>query len=146
LGATVADIRKRADELLVQKQLGVINAATSTNTSEWAPPSALELAAYIESIPETMKKAYELAMPDWNKGATNVVAQATYQVIRVVERLWVGLSAWYPPKHFGNKDAAEYFSEYTAQRFELRYDLVEPGGPRTGGNNDEAAGCIRCPA
>ncbi len=129
----VAEIRRRADDLLVQRQLGVINAATSPNTSDWAPPGGLELKAYVESIPDTMKRAYELAMPDWNRGATNVVAQATYQVITVVERLWVGLSAWYPPKHFGNKDATQYFNEYAAQRFELRYALVEPGGPGTGG-------------
>jgi hypothetical protein len=32
----VAEIRRRADELLVQRQLGVINAATSPNTSDWA--------------------------------------------------------------------------------------------------------------
>src|SRR5262249_40456328 len=81
----VAEIRRRADDALVQRQLGVINAATSPNTSDWAPPGGLELKAYIESIPDTMKRAYELAMPDWNKGATNVVAQATY---RVTQAFW----------------------------------------------------------
>jgi hypothetical protein len=129
----IADIRKGADELLLKKQLGVINAATSTKTSNWVRPSDLELAVYIESIPDTMKKAHELAKPDWDNGATNVVAQATYRVIRVAERLWVGLSAWFPPKHFGNKDAAEYVSEYIEQRYELRYALLEPDGPGTGG-------------
>jgi hypothetical protein len=126
----IADIRKRADELLLEKQLGVINAATTTKTSNWVRPSDLELAVYIESIPDTMTN---WPSPNWDNGATNVVAQATYRVIRVVERLWVGLSAWFPPRHFGNKDAAEYVSEYIAQRYELRYALLEPDGPGTGG-------------
>jgi hypothetical protein len=81
-----------------------------------------------------MQKAYELAQAEWERGATNVVAQATYQVIRIAERLWIGLAAGFPPDHFGRKDAAKYVSEYIAGRYELRYALMEPEGPRTGGS------------
>jgi hypothetical protein len=112
----------------------VIQDATAVSANEWYPPSDLELRVYIESIPETMKKAYALAMAGWKTNATGLVVEATYNVIRVAERLWVGLSAWFPPKHFGNKDAGEYFGEYIAQRYELRYALVEPEGPGSGGS------------
>ena len=118
---------------MVQTQIGIIDAATLPPHGEWHPPGDLELKVYIESIPDTMKKAYEFAKPEWDKGATSVVTQATYQVIRVAERLWLGLSAWYPPNHFGNKGAAEYFSTYIDKRYELRRALMEPEGPRTGG-------------
>jgi hypothetical protein len=129
----VAENKRRADEVLLQKQLGVIAAATKP-ADDWHPPGPLELAIYIQSIPDTMRKAYELAQSEWNIGATNKVAQATYQVIRIVERLWVGLATGYPPDHFGGKDAAEYVSDYIARRYELRYALMEPEGSRTGGS------------
>jgi hypothetical protein len=101
---------------------------------DWHPPGDLELAVYIESIPDTLQKAYELAQVEWGKAATNVVTQATYQVIRVAERLCIGLAAGFPPDHFGGKDASEYISDYIARRYELRYALMEPEGPRTGGS------------
>jgi hypothetical protein len=129
----VAENKRRADDVLLQKQLGVIAAATKPS-NDWHPPGPLELAIYIQSIPDTMQKAYELAQAEWNIGATNVVAQATYQVIRIAERLWIGLAAGFPPDHFGGKQAAEYVSDYIARRYELRYALMEPEGPRTGGS------------
>jgi hypothetical protein len=128
----VAQIKKKADEILLQKQIGVI-AAASKSQVEWQPPGEIELAAYIDSIPDTMQRAYDLAQAEWDKQATFVVAQATYQVISVAERLWVGLSTRYPPGHFGGRDAAEFIGEYTTSRFELRHALMEPGGPGTGG-------------
>jgi hypothetical protein len=128
----VSSIRKRADEMMVQRQLGVINDALDRSIS-WQPPGDLELATYIESIPDTMKRAYAFAQPDWNTGATNVVAQATYQLVHVAERLWIGLSAWYPPNQFNNKSAPQYIDDYIASRYDLRYALMEPNGPRTSG-------------
>jgi hypothetical protein len=119
--------------VLLQKQLGVIAAATKP-AKDWHPPGELELAIYIESIPDTMQKAYEFARAEWDRGATNVVAQATYQVIRIAERLWIGLAVGFPPDHFGGKDAAQYIGGYIAGRYELRYALMEPAGPRTGGS------------
>jgi hypothetical protein len=129
----VAENRERADQLLLDKQIGVINTATAKRTT-WTPPSKLELTAYVESIPDTMKKAYEVAQPEWDKGATNVVAQATYQVTAVAERLWIGLSAWYPPKHFEGKEPTEFVGEFLRQRYDLRHSLMEPEGIGTGGS------------
>ena len=88
---------------------------------------------FVQSIPDTMKTAYELAQVEWDKGATNIVTQATYQVIDVVARIWVQLSAWYPPNHFGTTPAQQYFDKFIASRFEFRYALMEPEGPGTRG-------------
>lgn len=129
----IAENKKRADDVLLEKQLGVIVAATK-GANDWHPPGKLELVIYIQSIPDTMQKAYELAQSDWRKGAGNVVAQATYQVLRVAERLWIGLAAGFPPDHFGGVEAATYVSEYIARRYELRYALMQPEGARTGGS------------
>ena len=127
----VTEIKKKADEILLQKQLGVIDAANKTSR-DWQQPGDIEMAAYIESLPDTMQRAYELAQPDWN-GANLIKAQATYQVIRVAEKLWTGLSTWYPPRHFGEKSTEEFIFQYIADRFDLRHSLMERGGTRTGG-------------
>jgi hypothetical protein len=119
--ARAAELKRKADEILLQKQVGVIDVAGD-----------IEMAAYIESLPDTMQRAYELAMPEWN-GANLVKAQATYQVIRVAEKLWIGLAAWYPTNHFGGKPAEEFIFQYIADRYALRHALMEPGGVRSGG-------------
>jgi len=128
----VAEIKKQADEILLQKQVGIIAAATNTN--EWRQPGLLEMSAYIESIPETMERAYGLAQAEWKKGATASVTQATYQVTALAERLWVGLASWYRPNHFGETEPAKYVSEYISGRYNLRHALMEPNGPGTGGS------------
>jgi hypothetical protein len=127
----VTEIKRKADELLLQKQIGVIDAASKTS-KEWQQPGDIEMAAYIESVPDTMQCAYELAMPEWN-GANMIKAQATYQVIRVAEKLWIGLAAWYPPNHFSEKTSEDFIFQYITGRFDLRHALMEPGGPRSGG-------------
>jgi len=129
--ARVVDLKKKADEILLQRQVGVIDAAGKA-PKEWQQPGEIEMAAYIESLPDTMTRAYDLAMPDWNR-ANMTKAQASYQVIRVAEKLWIGLAAWYPANHFGGAQAEEFIFEYITGRFDLRHALMEPGGPRSGG-------------
>jgi hypothetical protein len=122
---------RQADEILVQKQVGLDNIEVNT-IETWEPPSDMALIAYVRSIPDIVRTAYELARPEWDTHATNSMAQATYQVIDVV-RIWVQLAAWFPPNHFGNKPAPHYLNDLVASRFELRYALMEPEGPRTRG-------------
>jgi hypothetical protein len=129
--ARVAANKKKADEILLEKQIGVIDEAGKT-PKEWRQPGDIEMAAYIESVPDTMKRAYELAQPEWNR-ANLLKAQATYQVISVAEKLWIGLGAWYPPNHFGGLPADEFIFQYITDQFDLRHALMEPGGKRSGG-------------
>jgi hypothetical protein len=130
--ARVAELKKSADEILLQKQIGIIDVAGRT-PKEWEQPGIIEMAAYIEGLPNTMQRAYELAQPEWD-GANFVKAQATYQVIRVAEKLWIGLAAWYPANHFEGISAEEYIFQYITDRFDLRHALMEPGGKRSGGS------------
>jgi hypothetical protein len=133
----VAERRAKADKLVLQNQVGIALDEISsppTPAANWSPPPVLALIAYVESLPTIMKQAYALAMPEWNIGATNTVAQATYQVISVVEHIFVQLAHWYPPNHFGQKPAAEFFTNFIQSRFEFRFALLEPGGPSTGGS------------
>jgi hypothetical protein len=128
----VAETKKKADEILLQKQVGII--ATATNTGAWRQSGLLEMTVYLESIPDTMQKAYNFAQAEWNKGNTASVTQATYQVTALAERLWIGLSTWYRPNHFNDSDAEKYVSEYITERYNLRHALMEPEGPGTGGS------------
>jgi hypothetical protein len=129
--ARVTELKRKADEILLQKQVGMIDAA-GKSSREWQQPGDIEIAAYIESLPDTMQRAYELAMPEWGK-ANMTKAQATYQVIRVAEKLWIGLAGWYPTNHFGGELAEEFIFKYIADRYALRHALMEPGGVRSGG-------------
>ena len=128
----VAKRRERADELAVQRQAVPTEGGKSADPTTWQPPSEIALYTFVQSIPDIMKTAYRLAQPEWDKGATNTVTQATYQVIDVVEQIWIQLAAWYSPNRFG-KPAAQYFSEFLASRFEFRRALIEPEGEGTAG-------------
>jgi hypothetical protein len=128
----VEERRARADELAIEKQLGSGRKVQEAINVQWRAPSDIALYTFVENIPGIMAKAYSLAQPEWDKGATNTVAQATYQLIDVVEQIWIQLAAWYPPNQFG-KPPAQYISELIAARFALRYALIEPEGPGTAG-------------
>jgi len=129
----VVSNRAQADKLIVEKQIGIINIAAKAK-GPWHPPSKLELVAYVEGIPETMKRAYDLARQERAKSSNNaVLKQTTYQITAVAERLWVGLSAWYPPSHFESKLPPDFIDEYLRQRYDLRHALMEPNGIGTGG-------------
>jgi hypothetical protein len=117
-----------ADRLTIQSILGRKEVA---ETRDWEPPSDIALYTYLQSIPDIMANAYALSQKNWEKGG-GVATQATYQVIDVVEQIWIQLSAWYPPNHFG-KPAPEYFNEFVGSRFEFRRALMEPEGPGTAG-------------
>ena len=79
-----------------------------------------------------MQRAYELAQLDWH-GANLIKTHATYQVTNVAEKMWIGLSAWYPPNHFNEMPATDFIARYINGRFDLRHALMEPGGPGSGG-------------
>jgi hypothetical protein len=54
--ARVAELKRKADEILLKKQIGVIDAAGKA-PKEWQTPGEIEMAAYIESLPDTMERA-----------------------------------------------------------------------------------------
>jgi hypothetical protein len=89
----VAARKEEADRIAIQSKFGGIKKETA-DTRDWSPPSDIALYTYLQSIPDIMGNAYALAQKDWDKGS-GVATQATYQVIDVVEQIWIQLSAWY---------------------------------------------------
>jgi len=109
------------------------NTAHSENNDGWTPPPLAPLIAYIEHLPALRRVAYANAYRGWDTGVTGEMRRATSEVIDTFERVLVYLAAWYPPKHFYGQDAAPYFSEFIASRYQWHRALWEPTGPGSGG-------------
>ncbi|SED04572.1 hypothetical protein SAMN05444164_3517 [Bradyrhizobium erythrophlei] len=84
------------------------------------------LAAYIEGLPDVLKHAYAQAQKLWDSAGTRDMVNGSRLVIDVLEQSWIHLSAWFSPRHFGEKSAAEYFSGFIASRHSWNYALQEP--------------------
>jgi hypothetical protein len=109
------------------------NSANNEDSDEWKPPPFAQLVAYIEHLPTLRRVAYENARRGWDTGGTYKMRHATSEVIDTFERVLVYLAAWYPPRHFNGQDAAQYFSEFIAARYQWHWALQEPSGPGSGG-------------
>ena len=110
-----------------------VSTAHSENNNEWTPPPFAQLIAYIEHLPALRGVAYANAYPGWDTGVTSEMRSATSEVIDTFEGVLVYLAAWYPPKHFNGQDAALYFSEFIASRYQWHRALWEQRGPGSGG-------------
>lgn len=124
--------RERADEIASAKQAGVTASKTQTK-EEWQRPSSHLLRGYIESLPEIRRAAYEEAKGYWNSGVTIEMIGGSHVVLDVAEQVCVQLAAWYPPNHFDNRSAAEFFSDLIATRFRWHRFVSEPDGLGSGG-------------
>lgn len=76
-----------------------------------------KLKSYIFKITEIKNVILKYAQEEWNKGATNIVCQATYGVIDFYEEILNELATFYPFNHFG-KDPKKYFNELIATRYQ----------------------------
>jgi hypothetical protein len=138
----VAKRRDTADYIASARAVGV------TITSFGAKPTAgtmvaeasasglkgeSDLLAYIRALPAVRTEAYRRAHELWDTGVTAKMMQASHDVIDVLERALVHLASWYPRKHFGDGDPAEYMNAMTASRFQWHRASLEPRGSGTGG-------------
>jgi hypothetical protein len=128
--ARVGERRRRADELAIAR-MG--NTLPQTNSADWAAPANEVLTAYLAGMPTIRRKAYAAARPRWDSGIAADMNGATYDVISVLEHVWLHLSAWYPPRHFGGDLAAIYISDFIARRFLWHRALNQPDGEGTSG-------------
>lgn len=127
----VAVLKRRADNIIVEK-MTVLDVPTGPPDEPWEAPSEYALAALINSLPDTLRAAYEQARPQWDTGNTHAMNDGSRLVIDVLEQAWVQLAKWYPPKHFGNK-SEDFIREYIGKRTEWHYAIQEPEGGGTGG-------------
>jgi hypothetical protein len=87
---------------------------------------------FIEILPDILKDSYDKATPGW-EGSTADMIRATYSVVEVLKRLWIGLSEFFPINHFGGKPANKFIEEYLENRYVWQRALAEPYGAGTGG-------------
>jgi hypothetical protein len=127
--------RSEADKVAATSMAGLqlLPATTLSEAARLEIPSEQALCAYVEGLPVTLGKAYERAQDLWDTGVTANMLQGNYDVIDVTEKIWSHLATWFPEKHFGNRPADQYFSEFVSQRFEWYRAVNEPGGVGTGG-------------
>jgi hypothetical protein len=130
-------VLEEADKIAIGRMSGepVAGAVTSTSAEvdsagdiEWKRPSEVMLKAYIRHLPDLRRAAYENARPEWDSGVNARMKIATRSVSDIFERVLVHLASWYPPKHFGGKEADRYFSEFNANRTFWHLDALSPHG------------------
>jgi hypothetical protein len=61
--------------------------------------------------------------------------EGSHLVIDVLERAWLELAKYYPPKHFGHVSAKEFIRDYIGRRSEWNFAVQEPDGGGTAGRD-----------
>ena len=132
----VLDRKKEVDRIVVAQMAAIEPASSPKKPNEdkpWEAPSERALLALVNSLPDTLHYAYAQARPDWDSGARARMMGGTLLVLDVLEQTWIRLAAWYPPDHFADKPANQYFGEYVTHRHTWNAALGEPDGRGTGG-------------
>lgn len=131
----VAERRRAADAIFI--------ARATKNTGPEPPYEAprgltrmqgdrAETERYIDDLPNVLADAYAKARKGWG-GSTADMKHATYEVIEVVQRMWIRLANEFPERHFGGETAEQFLEAYVSQRYAWHYAIAEPQGPGTGG-------------
>lgn len=120
----VALRRAEADRIAAQLMTPAAPNDAPLTTAEYSAPPV----AFIRALPSTRKAALAAsnAFPDRWTTAGFRGAQGEYRV--VLEGMFLALSNYYPPNHFGGMPARRYFAEYIRSRFEWHYAHIEPQG------------------
>jgi len=88
---------------------------------------------FIWSLPKIKAVVFENSQQGWDTGITADMREASYDVIDFLEYSWLRLAQFYPPEHWGGKDAESYIRNYIQDRFTFHWSKHEPEGPGTGG-------------
>ena len=129
----VAERKRRADEIIVEKMTTTPAVAAAPGEEAWDAPSERALAALVNSLPDALRAVYVQARPQWDSGVTVEMILGSHLVIDVLERAWLELAKSYPPRHFGNVTAEEFIRDYIGRRSEWNFAVQEPDGGGTGG-------------
>lgn len=88
----------------------------------------------IQSFPMKRKQAYIQAKFKWDTGVTMTMVQGNQVVIDALKHMWITLSEFYSPNHFGQSSAGAYIDEYIQYRYRFHYARYEKDGRGTGGS------------
>ena len=121
--------RKEADKAFVEHLAGVeLPDEPSVGAAEgWTAPSEATLFAYIDHLPVALAAIHAAEDPQYENGTTGDANEAADKILSELELMWVYLSRWYPPGHFG-EEAAQYINKYRAERYEFHGALLYVGG------------------
>ena len=125
----VAERRAAADKIL----LGRLTVIPVVDKDNWVQPSNEVLAVVLNTLPVIYADIYGRAEPSLSSVVRNDMLHGLQMIIDVLAQSWVSLSAWFPPRHFGNVSADEYFSKFISDRYNWNLALWEPRGPGSGG-------------
>jgi hypothetical protein len=126
--------RAEADRLVVaSKTATVATTPAKPVPAGYSPPDLpprTGLMAYVNTLPELRRLAYEAARPGWDSGVTLEMVEASRSVIDAFVLALVQLARYYPAGHFDREDPRDYFSELIATRFRwhsYRYSTAGKG-------------------
>ncbi|HEY4254376.1 MAG TPA: hypothetical protein VGM87_24430 [Roseomonas sp.] len=91
-----------------------------------------DLAAVVSALPGILRESCVKAREGW-QGSTTDMMRASYDVIQVLQGIWLILAKEYPDRHFGGLTPEDYIQKFVQGRFEWHRALNEPGGVGTGG-------------
>jgi hypothetical protein len=102
----------------------------SSVANDFQAPSKTQLFAYLNSMPDMLAAAYRAAQPlSEGKATCQTDMQAgSYLITETIEQMWLRLTKWFPPNHFGGRSAADYFAAYLSDRATWQLALAEPLG------------------
>ena len=139
----VADRRQKADDIAVHRVVGAppsvasspitnADATPATPSNVKKPTGDPTLISYLNDLPALRANALNSA-PWLADGDTTVELKAADGlIIEVLQRIWVRLASWFPPKHFGGVPAEEFISEFVASRATWYWALTDKTGTGDG--------------
>ncbi|MGH6865631.1 MAG: HNH endonuclease signature motif containing protein [Methyloceanibacter sp.] len=93
--------RDKADELAASAMSGVSQEVLELqNPVTWSRPYETSYMVFVNHLPDALAAAYKAARPLWAGSGLEMV-DGYNLVIDTLKRLWLGLSNWFPPGHFG---------------------------------------------
>jgi len=131
----VAKRREEADNITALQMAGLSYPIPTTKqgAEEMNINNNKALLAYVETLPNILKYAYDKARPMWDSGITADMNQGAYDVIDVLIHILIHLSSWLPQNHFDGMSAEEHFRNYIQSRYAWHRALAEPDGIGSGG-------------
>jgi hypothetical protein len=116
-------------EARVSEAVGV-SESVSTATAEGKTIERLRvpIEAYVLTIAEQRRRAYDAARPDCDSGVTARMVEGSCRVIDVMQEILVALAGYCPAGHFDTESPKDYISALIATRYRWHRYHFEPHG------------------
>jgi hypothetical protein len=113
--------RDKADEIAASAMSGeAASVLEPQSEAQWLRPNEVSYQAFVRHLPDALAAAYKAARHLWDSGVSLAMIDGSELVTDTLERLWLGLSNWFPTTHFGSPPA-QYIATYLAERRTWHY-------------------------